>query len=102
MSFCQEPRIRRSIRQSQNLHGAALRGRSRVRRTYHQTLCHSEIPEQRAVLLANRSSDDLAVGTRFQTRTQIVLALVVGGEVAAEQRRFFFVMDARAARQRAN
>src|SRR5260370_315636 len=72
------------------------------RRTYHKCPCRSEIPEQRTVLMGDRGCDQRAVGALLEAGAQVILALVVGGEIAAEQRRLSDVMDAGAARQRAN
>ena len=49
--------------------------------------CRSEIPQQRAVLMVDRRRDQDAVGALLEPGAQIVLALVVGGDIAPEQRR---------------
>src|SRR4051794_34569625 len=64
-------------------------------RTYHKCPCRSEIPQQRTVLVIDGSGDQHAARALLQAGAQIVFALVVGGEIAAQQRRLTRVMDAR-------
>src|SRR5438270_5058555 len=90
------------LRQSQQLAKRALWRCRRKWRTYHKCPCRSEIPQERTVLMIDRCRDQAARRRLLEPRAQIVFALVVGGEVAAQERRLPDVMDARKARQRAN
>ena len=51
-------------------------------------LCCSEIRKQRRVLMIDGNNDACAIVTLLKMRAQIVLALVVGADVAAEHGAF--------------
>src|SRR5271156_4641651 len=71
-------------------------------RTYQKCLCRSEIPEQRTVLLVDLRCDQGAVVARREARTKIVLALVIGRNIAPKQSGLGGVMDRRSAAQFTN
>ncbi len=80
--------------QAKDLDRRARFGCRRKRRTYQKCLCRSEIRKQRGVLLGDGRRDQRAVVALFQACAQIVFALVVGGDVAAEQGGLPDVVDA--------
>src|SRR3954469_24428424 len=77
-------------------------GLRRERCAHEKYLCCSEIRKQRRVLMIDGKNDARAIVTLLQMRAQIVLALVVGADVAAEHGAFTAMVNHRTARQGAN
>ena len=71
--------------QPEDVASRASLGRRRKRQTDQKCLCRSEIPEQGTILMIDRRGDQSAVLARCETRAQIVLTLIIGGDSAAEQ-----------------
>src|SRR3712207_421392 len=73
-----------SDRQPQHLARRAGLGLWRERCAHQKYLCRSEIRKKGGVLMVDGKRNARAVVAHLQPRTQIILALVVGGEIAAQ------------------
>jgi hypothetical protein len=91
--FAERTRTKRSDGQPQHLARRAGFGLGRERRAHEKCLCRSEIRKQRGILVIDGKGDERAIVVQLQARAEIVLALIVGADVAAEHRAFAAMMN---------